>query len=133
MILARYCVISNKESSNKERVQPLLEKEVYFSLSLTLRSKGRGIVNEDTVGLAKSKERKKQNKDVLDTKRAIDLVVRDAGGEKELKELFLKEQYEKIIDQLATLNPVIAETFGQHREVELQVLNELIVDLEISG
>jgi phosphopantothenoylcysteine synthetase/decarboxylase len=48
----------------------------------------------------KSKERKKQHEDVFDTKRAIELVIRDAGGEKALKELFLKEQDEKIIDDL---------------------------------
>jgi len=48
----------------------------------------------------KSKERKKQHEDVFDTNRAIELVIRDAGGEKALKELFLKEQDEKIIDDL---------------------------------
>src|SRR5687768_13478819 len=74
---------------------------------------------------AKSKERKKQNKHVLDTRREIELVIRDASGEKALKELFLKEQDEKIINELARLNPVIAETLGQHREAELQALNEL--------
>jgi hypothetical protein len=62
---------------------------------------------------AKAKERKKQNKYVLDTKRALELVIRDAGGEKAVKELFLKEQDEKIIDELVRLNPTIAETFGQ--------------------
>jgi hypothetical protein len=54
----------------------------------------------------KSKERKKQNKGLLlDARRAIELVIRDAGGEKALKELFLKEQDEKIIDELAKSNP----------------------------
>jgi hypothetical protein len=64
------------------------------------------------------------------TLRAIDLVIRDTGGEKALKELFLKEQDEKIIDALAELNPMIAETFKQDREAGLQALNEFIVDLE---
>jgi hypothetical protein len=79
---------------------------------------------------AKSKERKKQNKGMLDTRRAIELVIRDAGGEKALKQLFLKEQDEKIIDVLAKLNPMIAEMIEQDREAGLQALNGFIVDLE---
>jgi hypothetical protein len=83
---------------------------------------------------AKSKERrrKKQNGGVLllDNRRAIELVMREAGGEKELKQLFLKEQDEKIIDELAKLNPIIAEKLKQDREAGLQVLSEFIVDLE---
>jgi hypothetical protein len=62
---------------------------------------------------AKSKERKKQNNDVFDTERAFELVIRDAGGEKAVKELFLKEQDNKIIDELVSLDPTIAETLGQ--------------------
>ena len=62
---------------------------------------------------AKSKERKKQNNDVFDTERAFELVIRDAGGEEAVKELFLKEQDEKIIDELVSSNPTIAETLGQ--------------------
>jgi hypothetical protein len=62
---------------------------------------------------AKSKERNKQNKDVFDTKRAFELVIRDAGGEKAVKELFLKEEDDKIIDELVSLDPTIAETLGQ--------------------
>ena len=62
---------------------------------------------------AKSKERKKQNNDVFDAERAIELVIRDAGGEKAVKELFLKEQDEKIINELVSSNPTIAETFDQ--------------------
>src|SRR5688572_25717255 len=58
---------------------------------------------------AKSKERKKQHRDVFDTKRAVELVIRDAGGEEALKELFLKEQDEKIIDELKKFYLVIAE------------------------
>ncbi|HET6809145.1 MAG TPA: hypothetical protein VFH28_08800 [Nitrososphaera sp.] len=79
---------------------------------------------------AKSRERKKQNKSLLDTRRAIELVMRDAGGEKALKELFLKEQDEKIIDELSKLNPMIAETLKQDREAGMQALNGLIADLE---
>jgi hypothetical protein len=82
---------------------------------------------------AKSKERKKQNNDVFDAERALELVIRDAGGEKAVKELFLKEQDEKIIDDLKKLNPVIAERFGQHREPGLQALKELIPDLGITN
>jgi hypothetical protein len=78
----------------------------------------------------KSRERKKQNKGLLDTRRAIELVMRDAGGEKALKKLFLKEQDEKIIDELSKLNPMIAETLKQDREAGMQALNGLIVDLE---
>jgi hypothetical protein len=83
---------------------------------------------------AKSRERRKKNKGLLfDTQRAIELVIRDGGGEKALKELFLKEQDQKTIDELAKLNPMIAETFKQDREAGLQVLNEFIADLESSG
>jgi hypothetical protein len=81
---------------------------------------------------AKSKERKKQHKDVFDAKRAVELVIRDVGGEKVVKELFLKEQGEKIIDDLKKLNPVIAERFGQNREAGLQALKELILDSGIT-
>jgi hypothetical protein len=79
---------------------------------------------------AKSRERKKQNKGLLDTRRAIELVIRDAGGERALKDLFLKEQDEKIIEELTRLNPMVEETFKQDREAGLQALNEFIVDLE---
>jgi hypothetical protein len=80
---------------------------------------------------AKSKERKKQNKGLLlDTRHAIELVMRDAGGEKALKELFMKEQDEKIVDELSKLNPMIAETLKQDREASLQALNGFIADLE---
>ena len=79
---------------------------------------------------AKSRERKKQNKGLLDNRRAIELVIRDAGGEKALKELFLKEQDENRIEELTRLNPTIEETFKQDREASLQALNEFIVDLE---
>jgi hypothetical protein len=81
----------------------------------------------------KSKDRKKQNNGFLlplDNRRAIELVIRDAGGEKELKQLFLKEQDEKIIDELAKSNPLIAEKLKQDREAVLQALNVFIVDLE---
>jgi hypothetical protein len=78
----------------------------------------------------KSRERKKQNKGLLDTRRAIELVIRDAGGERALKDLFLKEQDEKIIEELTRLNPMVEETFKQDREAGLQALNEFIVDLE---
>ena len=79
----------------------------------------------------KSKERKKQNKDLLfNTRRAIELVIKDTGGERALKELFLKEQDEKIIDELAKSNPKIQEKFKQDREAGLQALSAFIADLE---
>src|SRR5918997_999615 len=72
---------------------------------------------------AKYRERKRQNKGLLlDIQRAFELVIRDARGEKALKELFLKEQDDKIIDELARLNPMIAETFKQDREAGLRAL-----------
>jgi CheY-like chemotaxis protein len=79
---------------------------------------------------AKSKERKKQSKGLLDTRRAIELLIRDAGGEKALKQLFLKEQDEKIIDEFAKSNPKIQEKFKQDREAGLQALSAFIADLE---
>lgn len=80
---------------------------------------------------AKSKEKKKQNNGLLlDTRRAIELVIREAGGEKALKQLFLKEQDEKIIYKLAKSNPMIAEKLKQDREAGLQALNVFIADLE---
>jgi CheY-like chemotaxis protein len=56
--------------------------------------------------------------------------MREAGREKELKQLFLKEQDEKIIDELAKSDPKIQETFKQDREAGLQALSEFIADLE---
>jgi CheY-like chemotaxis protein len=80
---------------------------------------------------AKSKERKKQNKDLLlDACRAIELVIKDTGGERAIKELFLKEQDEKIIDELAKTNPKIEEIFKQDRDTGSQVLSAFIADLE---
>jgi hypothetical protein len=38
----------------------------------------------------------------------------------------------RLEDGLAKLNPMIAETFDQHREARLHALNKLILDLEIS-
>ena len=86
---------------------------------------------------AKSKEEKKKKKQntgvLLDTKHAIEVVMRDAGGERAVKELFLKEQYNKIIDKLAKSNPKIKETFKQDRDTGLQALSALIADLEKAG
>lgn len=82
---------------------------------------------------SKSKERNKQNKGLLlDARRAIELVIKDTGGERALKELFLKEQDEKIIDELAKSNPKIEEMFKQDREAGLQALSAFIADLENS-
>ncbi len=80
---------------------------------------------------AKSKEKKKQNKGLLlDTRQAIELVIREAGGEKAVKQLFLTEQDGKIIDELAKLNPMIEETLKQDQEACLEALNVFIADLE---
>jgi hypothetical protein len=62
---------------------------------------------------AKSKEINKQNNDVFDSERTFELVIRDAGGEKAAKELFLKEQDDKIIDELVSLDPTVTETLSQ--------------------
>jgi hypothetical protein len=62
---------------------------------------------------AKSKEINKQNNDVFDTECTFELVIRDAGGDKAVKELFLKEQDDKLIDELVILDRTIAETLGQ--------------------
>ena len=80
---------------------------------------------------SKSKERNKQNNGLLlDARRAIELVIKDIGGERALKELFLKEQDEKIIDELAKSNPKIEEIFNQNKEAGLQALSAFIADLE---
>jgi hypothetical protein len=79
---------------------------------------------------AKSSERKNQNKSLLGTRRAIELVIREAGGENRLKELFLKEQDRKIIDELSKSNPKVAEAFMQDHDAGLHALSEFIVNLE---
>jgi len=80
---------------------------------------------------AKSKETKKQNKGLLlDAHRAIELVMRDAGGEKALKELFLEEQAKKTTDELVKSNLGIEQIFKQDRKAGLQVLSAFIADLE---
>ncbi len=77
----------------------------------------------------KSKERKKQNPGLMNTRRAIQLVIRDAGGEKALKKVYLKEQNEKVINKLSKSNPTITEAFKEDRETVLQTLNELLPNL----
>jgi len=82
---------------------------------------------------AKSKEEKKKKQNaglLLDTRDAIEVVMRDAGGETALKELFLKEQDDKIIDKLAKSNPKIEVTFKQDRDTGLHALSAFIADLE---
>lgn len=78
----------------------------------------------------KSRERKKQNKDLLNNRRAMELVIRDAGGENALKEMFLKEQAEKTIEELAKLDPLIEQIFKQDTQACLQALSLFLVDLE---
>jgi hypothetical protein len=79
---------------------------------------------------AKSKKEKKQHKGLLNTRQAIELIMKDAGGEKVLKELFLKEEDEKIMYELTKLNPMKAETFKQDREGGFQSFNRIIADLQ---
>ena len=80
---------------------------------------------------AKSKEeKKKQQKALLNTRQAIELIIKDAGGEKALKELFLKQQDENMRDELTKLNPMKAETFKQDPQDGFQVLNRFIADLQ---
>ena len=78
----------------------------------------------------KSRERKKQNKDILNNRRAMELVIRDAGGENALKEMFLKEQAEKTIEELAKLDPLIEQIFKQDTQACLQALSLFLADLE---
>ena len=80
---------------------------------------------------AKSREKKKkQNNEMLDTRRAIELVMRDAGGEKALKEIFLKEQAKKTIEELAKLNAGIEQIVKRDQQAGLQALTPLLADLE---
>jgi len=78
---------------------------------------------------AKSRQKKRKTKELLDTRRAIELVIRDGGGEEALKTLFLMEQDDKTIYELARLNPIIAEKLEQDRMVGLEALNDLIADI----
>ena len=78
----------------------------------------------------KSRERRKQNKDLLNNRRAMELVIRDAGGEKALKEMFLKEQAEKTIEELAKLDPLTEQIFKQDTQACLQALSLFLADLE---
>src|SRR3712207_6233178 len=83
---------------------------------------------------AKSKEEKKKIKQnaglLLDTRHAIEVVMRDAGGEMALKELFLKEQDNRIINKLTKSNPKIEEIFKQDRDIGLRALCAFIAELE---
>jgi hypothetical protein len=78
----------------------------------------------------KSRERKKQNKDLLNNRRAMELVIRDAGGENALKEMFLKEQAEKTIEELAKSDPLTEQMFKQDTQACLQALCLFLADLE---
>jgi exopolysaccharide biosynthesis predicted pyruvyltransferase EpsI len=93
----------------------MMANDNFNNYTRTITTEERIIINVKYLAwlYAKSKERKKQTNDVFDAERAIELVVRDTGGEKAVKELFLKEQDEKIINELVSSNPTIAETFGQ--------------------
>jgi hypothetical protein len=112
----------------------MMTNDISNSNFITITAEERTKINMEylTWLYAKSKDRKKQNNGLLplDNRHAIELVMRDAGGEKELKQLFLKEHDEKIIDELAKSNPMIAEKLKQDREAVLQALNVFIVDLE---
>jgi hypothetical protein len=100
--------------------------------NITITPEERIKINIEYLGwlYAKSREWKKQSKGLLDTRRAIELVIREAGGENVLKELFLKEQDWKIIDELSKSNPKIAEAFKQEPDAGLYALKEFIVNLE---
>lgn len=124
-----WSVIFNKDGSKSSTVRT---KDSRNNNNRTTTTEERIKINLEYLAwlYARSKVRKKQNRGLLDTRRAIELVIRDAGGEKALKVLFLKEQDEKIIKELIRLDPMIEETFKQDREAGLQALNEFIVDLE---
>ena len=93
----------------------MMANDNFNNYTMTITTEERLKINVKYIAwlYAKSKEKKKQHNDMFDTKRAIALVIRDAGGEEAVKELFLKEQDEKIIDELVSSNPTIAETLGQ--------------------
>ena len=78
----------------------------------------------------KSRERKKQNKDLLNNRRAMELVIRDAGGENALKEMFLKEQAEKTIEELAKLDPLTEQIFKEDMQACFHALSLFLADLE---
>ncbi len=125
-----WSVIFIKDRGN---ITLMMTNDISNSNFITITTEERIKINMEylTWLYAKSKDRKKQHKgSLLDNRRAIELVMRDAGGEKELKQLFLKEQDEKIIDELAKSNPPIAEKLKQDREAVSQALNVFIVDLE---
>jgi hypothetical protein len=97
------------------------------------------IINEERIKInieylgwlyTKSRERKKQNKDLLNNRRAMELVIIDAGGENALKEMFLKEQAEKTIEELAKSDPLIEQIFKQDTQACLQALSLFLADLE---
>ena len=117
---------------DRRKSTTMMTKDNSDNSNITITTEERIKINIEYLAwiYAKSRERKKQNKGLLDTRRAIELVIRDAGGEEALKELFLKQQDEKIIDELTRLDPMIEETFKQDREAGLQALNAFIVDLE---
>ena len=110
----------------------MMTKDKSNNSNITITTEERIKINIEYLAwlYAKSRERKKQNKGLLDTRRAIELVIREAGGENALKELFLKEQDGKIIDELSKSNPKIAEAFKQDWNAGLHALNEFIVNLE---
>jgi hypothetical protein len=118
---------------DRRNITLMMTNDISNSNFITISTEERIKINMEylTWLYAKSKDRRKQHKgSLLDNRRAIELVMRDAGGEKELKQLFLKEQDEKIIDELAKSNPPIAEKLKQDREAVSQALNVFIVDLE---
>jgi hypothetical protein len=118
---------------DRRNITLMMTNDISNSNFITITTEERIKINMEylTWLYAKSKDRRKQHKgSLLDNRRAIELVMRDAGGEKELKQLFLKEQDEKIIDELAKSNPPIAEKLKQDREAVSQALNVFIVDLE---
>jgi hypothetical protein len=119
---------------DQRNITIMMTNDISNSNFITITAEERIKINMEylTWLYAKSKDRKKQNNSLLplDNWRAIELVMGDAGGEKELKQLFLKEHDKKIIDELAKSNPMIAEKLKQDREAVLQALNVFIVDLE---
>ena len=92
-------VIFNKDGTKSSTVRT---KDSSNNNNSTTTTEERIKINIDYLAwlYARSKVRKRQNGGLLDTRRAIELVIRDAGGEKTLKVLFLKEQDEKIIKEL---------------------------------
>jgi hypothetical protein len=125
-----WSVIFNKYQTNSTAMRR--KENGDDSNNISIITEERIKINIEYLGwlYTKSRERKKQNKDLLNNRRAMELVIRDAGGENALKEMFLKEQGEKTIEELAKLDPLTEQIFKQDTQACLQALSLFLADLE---